>query len=156
MSELAARVQVLRRHITDEVIKALGMTPNGRTRAVLAPLLYRPATRFSHIAAEFDRRVSEEGLVEAARWALNELWARVAVSFRAAVPPEGPLLIAANHPGTVDGLAIAAAVGRPDLKIVASGLPFLRSRPRPAEHLIYAISDPHQRMGVVRAERNQK
>ncbi len=151
MSELAAKVQVLRRQSTDEVMKARGLTPNGRTRAVLAPLLYRPATRFSEIAADFDRRVSEEGLVEAARWALGALWAKVVVSLREAVPQEGPLLIAANHPGTVDGLAIAATVGRPDLKIVASGLPFLRSLPRTAQHLIYATRDPHQRMGVVRA-----
>lgn len=150
MSELGDRVQLLRRQITDEVIKALGMTPAAWTRAVLGPLLYRPATRFSQIAAEFDRRVAEMGLVEAARWALQALRTRVQVCISGLVPQEGPLLIATNHPGTVDGLAIAASVGRPDLRIVASGLPFLRSLPQAAQHLIYATLDPHQRMGVVR------
>ncbi len=150
MSELGDRVQLLRRQITDEVIKALGMTPAAWTRAVLGPVLYRPATRFSEIAAEFDRRVGEVGLVEAARWALEAFRTQVQVCLSGAVPQEGPLLIASNHPGTVDGLAIAASVGRPDLKVVASGLPFLRSLPQAAQHLIYVTLDPHQRMGVVR------
>lgn len=150
MSDLAERVQVLRRHITDEVIKALGMTPAAWTRAVLGPMLHRPATRFSLIATEFDRRVAEGGLVEAARWALEQFRTRVQAYLRAPVPQEGPLLITANHPGTVDALAIAANVGREDLKIVASGLPFLRSLPQVACHLIYATLDPHQRMSVVR------
>ncbi|MEW6567853.1 MAG: 1-acyl-sn-glycerol-3-phosphate acyltransferase [Chloroflexota bacterium] len=151
MSELSAKVRGLRRAITDEVIKALGMSPSGWTRAALGPLLFAPAQRFSLIAAEFDRRVAEVGLVEAARWALGQFRTRVEVSFQGPVPEQGPLLITANHPGTVDGLAIAASVGRQDLKIVASGLPFIRGLPRTARHLIYATVDPHDRMGTVRA-----
>ncbi len=150
MSDLTARVEVLRRQIADEVIKALGMRPNDWTRATLGRLLFTPTHRFSLVAAEFDRRVAEDGLAEAARWALARFRTSVEVSFRGPVPRQGPLLIAANHPGTVDGLAIAASVGRPDLKIVVSGLPFLRSLPRTARHLIYLTLDPHDRMAALR------
>lgn len=151
MSELSAKVHRLRRHITDEVIKALGMTPSRWTRAVLGPLVYTPAHRFSQIAAEFDERIAAVGLIEAARWALGQFRTRVDVSYQGSVPKEGPLLITSNHPGTVDSLAIVASVERPDLRIVASAMPFVRSLPLTARHLIYATRDTHDRMGAVRS-----
>lgn len=150
MIETAPRVSVLRQQIIDEAIKALRLRPNAWTRAAIGLALSRPAHRFSQIAAEFDRRVSAVGLVEAARWALEVFRTQLQVSFGGPVPKEGPLLIATNHPGSVDGLAVAASVGRADLKMVVSGLPFLRSLPHAARHLIYVTLDPHQRMGVVR------
>jgi 1-acyl-sn-glycerol-3-phosphate acyltransferase len=66
------------------------------------------------------------------------------------LPQEGPVLIASNHPGTYDGLAIAAAVQRQDLKIVASGNPFFRSLPNVREYFIYATRDTHVRMAAIR------
>jgi hypothetical protein len=152
-AELTARVRELRRHITDEVIKILGLHPSVWTRTVLAPVLSLPTRRFSEIAAEFDLRISQTGLPEAARWALDQFRTRVDVAFQDLVPPEGPLLVASNHPGTVDGLAIAASLRRADLKIIASGLPFLRGMPRAADHLIYTPhpDQTHGRMAVVRS-----
>ena len=151
--ELTARVRELRRYITDEIIKILGLSPSAWTRAALAPLLSLPAQRFSEIAAEFDLRISQTSLPEAARWALGQFRTRVEVSFQDLVPQEGPLLVASNHPGTVDGLAIAASLRRPDLKIIASGLPFLRGMPQAARHLIYTPhpNQTHGRMAVVRS-----
>jgi hypothetical protein len=150
MIELTARVRELRQYITDEVIKIVGLPANAWTRAALGPVVYTPAQRFSQIAVNFDRRVMQEGLPQAARWALGQFRTRLEVAFQGTVPEAGSLLIASNHPGTVDALAIASSINRPDLKIVASGLPFLRGLPATAHHLLYLNKDTHDRMGVVR------
>jgi hypothetical protein len=60
------------------------------------------------------------------------------------------LLITSNHPGTCDSIAIAATIPRPDLKIVATGVPFVQGLRNAADHLIYATLDTHERMMVVR------
>jgi hypothetical protein len=150
---LQAKVRQLREHITDEVIKILGLPPGGWTRSLLGPLVFAPAPRFSEIAAEIDQRVAEGGLPEAARWALGQFRTKVEVALQGDVPSQGPLLIASNHPGAVDGLAIAASLKRPDLKIIATSIPFIRDLPTTARHLIYTPQPPamHGRMAVVRS-----
>jgi hypothetical protein len=61
------------------------------------------------------------------------------------------LLITSNHPGTIDSLVISASVPRPDLKLVATGIPFLQGLRNAAEHLIYTPrKGVHERMMVVR------
>ncbi|MFM9917573.1 MAG: lysophospholipid acyltransferase family protein [Rhizobacter sp.] len=59
--------------------------------------------------------------------ALTALGARLDLDadFMGALPRTGPLVVAANHPrGTLDGLALAAAVGRvrPDVRVLANHL----------------------------------
>ncbi len=150
---LRAKVRQLRSHITDEIIKILGLPPSGWSRSLLGPLVFPPAQRFSELAAEFDQRVADHGLPEAARWALGQFRTRVEVALQGDLPSTGPLLVASNHPGAADGLAIVASLKRSDLKIVASGLPFIRDLPTTARHLIYTpqVAQTHGRMAVVRS-----
>jgi 1-acyl-sn-glycerol-3-phosphate acyltransferase len=69
----------------------------------------------------------------------------------AEVPSSGPLLVTSNHPGGIDCLALAAGLGRSDLKIVASGMPFLRDLPEVARHLILVSRvGAHARMSALR------
>ena len=53
------------------------------------------------------------------------------------VPAEGPLIIAANHPGAADSAAIGANAGRDDLKILASDVPFLKNLSQIGQRLIF-------------------
>jgi putative hemolysin len=133
------------------MVKVLGLMPSARTRLLLGPVFWPPAHRFASVAAFFDRMVEENGLTEAARWALTQFVTKLKVHRRAEVPKEGPLLIASNHPGTVDGLAITASLDRPDLKIVASGLPFVRGLPSTGRHLIYISQEAHDRAAALRS-----
>lgn len=150
-SERNARVGELRRAIQEEMVKVLGLMPSAWTRLFLGPVFWPPAHRFASVAAFFDRTVAESGLQVAARWALTQFATKLRVHRRGEVPSEGPLLIASNHPGTVDGLAIAATLDRPDLKIVASGLPFVRGLPSTGRHLIYISREPHGRAAALRS-----
>ena len=130
----------------------LGLSPETRLRYLLNPLLWAPLRRFADGAAKFDRTVARSGFKEAASEVLPRLVNRLEVIGQQQVPTSGPLLVVSNHPGSADGLAIAASLPRNDLKIVVSALPFIRSLPNSAQHLIYTDPlEPHKRMEVVRS-----
>lgn len=141
----------LRQVITDEVFKALGVSPQVWYRKLIAPWLSLPIRRFVRLATDFDCFVSQNGFSAASRWVLPKFVREVRYEGVEHVPTTGPLLVVSNHPGTVDSLCIAAGLGRPDLKIVASGIPFLRGLPASARYLIYSSLDIHVRMLVVRS-----
>jgi hypothetical protein len=46
--------------------------------------------------------------------------------------------VACNHPVAYDSVAIVAQLPRPELKVIASDVPFLRELPHARAHLIYA------------------
>jgi hypothetical protein len=146
-----AKVSELRRAILEEMVKVTGLVPSGWTRLLVGPVFWPPAHRFASVAAFFDQMVAEHGLQAAARWALTQFATKLKVRRSGDVPRSGPLLVASNHPGTVDGLAIVANLDRPDLKVVASGVPFVRGLPATARHLIYISREAQGRADALRA-----
>lgn len=96
-----ANVENLRRFITTEIFKALGLSA-GWVQRLFSPLFRAPTQRFAQLAAAFDDRVAQWGFCEAARWVLPNFARPVAASGTEHIPAEGPLLIASNHPGTCD------------------------------------------------------
>ncbi len=142
----------LMQELSLEIWKVLGLSPDTRLRHLLNPVLWAPLHRFAEWASEFDRTVAESGLRQAAGKVLPRLVNRLEVEGQQQVPTSGPLLVVSNHPGSADGLAIAASLPRNDLKIVISALPFIRSLTNSAQHLIYTDPfEPHKRMEVVRS-----
>jgi hypothetical protein len=111
----------LTRILLDESIEALGLPAGRLSRALIGPLLYRPANRFARLGVIFDRYMASGGFPAAARWALESHRVQLRLRDPASVPSSGPLLVTSNHPGGIDCLALAAGLGRSDLKIVASG-----------------------------------
>lgn len=150
MSSEQTQVDALRRSITDEFLIALGLTPHSRLRRWLEPLIAPPVTRFARMAFDFDQRIALSGLVEAARHLVSPFVNGIVVCGAESIPAEGPLLVASNHPGAYDSLALAASLGRDDLKIVVSGVDMLRRLPETARHMIYVASDVPGRWTVVR------
>jgi putative hemolysin len=122
--------------LLDETLGALGLPAGRLSRALIRPLVYRPANRFARLGVIFDRYMANGGFPAAARWALESHQVQVRLRDPDTVPTSGPLLVTSNHPGGIDCLALAAGLGRSDLKIVASGMPFLRNLPEVARHLI--------------------
>lgn len=151
MTQAYANVDALTRYITDEVFIALGLPAHGWVRETFGPLFARPTRRFVELLAHFDRVVAQEGPCQAARGLLPRFADQMEVHGAETIPREGGLLVASNHPGSIDGLLIAAHAGRDDIKVIASGIPFLRNLPATARHLIYTTADPHVRMNAARA-----
>lgn len=134
---MPTNVATLARLIDNEVIRALGLPIDGWLAERLHAILQRATRRFSELFAEVDRIVGEQGLPAGALWLLQSLAAGCEAQGVRNVPPQGPLIIASNHPGTVDSLALTASAQRKDLKIIASDVAFLRNLPNIREHLIF-------------------
>jgi len=145
-----AQTADLRRMLIDEIFNAIGLSPSSWLRHILWPLAWPPAHRFARIAASADRCVAEQGFREAASRMLYRFIQRVVVWGAEHVPAEGPLLVASNHPGSMDSLAIAASLPREDLKIVVSDAPFFHGLIGASQHLLYAPENVHGRMLVLR------
>jgi hypothetical protein len=134
---LYANADDLTRFIIDEIIIALKQPPHGLARRFIAPWLKLPARRFAVLMAEVDRRVAMNGIVNAARWLLTQIVTSLDAHGTENIPLSGPVLITSNHPGAYDIVALLAALGRDDIRIIASGVPFTRSLIATSPHLIY-------------------
>lgn len=146
-----ADIPTLQSNITDEIFRALGLPASGWLRRLLGPIFGAPTRRFAALAAWVDQHINEVGFSQAARDLLPHFARRIRVRGAESLPREGPLVVATNHPGVFDSVALSAAIHRDDLKIIASGVPFLRHLPTAAWHLIYTTSDAHERMAVLRS-----
>ena len=136
-----ANADDLARFILDEVFIAMKEPPRGLARRLFGPLLSLPVRRFAALMAEVDRRVAQHGIVDAANWLLPQIVSGVDVHGAQHIPADGPVVIAANHPGAYDIIALIASIGRDDIRIIASGVPFTRSLIATSPHLIYVNPD---------------
>ncbi len=151
MTEPSALVPTLRSQITDEIFAAFNFPVNGWQRKVLWPLFWLPAHLFASLAAGMDDNMEKIGLPGVASQLLPRFVKDIQICGAEHIPQEGPLLIASNHPGAYDSVAILSSLPRNDLKIVVSDVPFLRSLPTIGQHMIYTIAGVHGRMTAVRA-----
>lgn len=138
--------------IVREMLIAIGRAPDGPARRLLGPLLRPPAARFVRLMAGADACVARSGMAAGARWLLPHLVQGVDVRGATEIPASGPVLIASNHPGAYDSVAIIANLpSRPDLMVLASDVPFLHHLSAVSAHLIFVPPELHQRMGAIRA-----
>ena len=136
-----ANADDLTRFILDEMFIALKQPPHGWARRLFGPLLKLPARRFAVLMAEVDRRVALNGIVDAAQWLLAQIVTGIEARGTDNIPRTGPVLVASNHPGAYDVIALITAIGRDDIAIIASGVPFTQSLIATSPHLIYINPD---------------
>ena len=149
--ERPERIEVLTRVCVDELLEAFGLGGLNRGRRPLELLSRVPAKRLAREVAFYDEIVGESGLAAGGAWALERMVRRVEVEGGENVPPEGPLLLVANHPGLADSLALFAAVPRRDLRVVAAERPFLKALPNTSRYLMIVPEASPGRLGVVRS-----
>jgi acyltransferase-like protein len=149
--ERPERIEVLTRVCVDELLEAFGLGGLRRGRRPLELLSRVPAKRLAREVATYDEIVGESGLAAGGAWALERMVRRVEVEGGENVPPEGPLLLVANHPGLADSLALFAVVPRRDLRVVAAERPFLKALPNTSQYLMTVPEASPGRLGVVRS-----
>jgi hypothetical protein len=131
--------------LADEIAFALGLPRGGWSRRLLCRVFGRPIRRLADIAATFDRGCAERGFPSAAAEALSNWCRGIEARGKETVPAGGPLLVVSNHPGTYDALVIAARLGRPDLRVIVSDIPFLEGLPDASRSFIFLDPTPAKR-----------
>lgn len=145
---------VYRERIIDEICYAFGISRSGLMRRWLGPLFRYPAGRFGRIAACVDREVGSSGLSGGARRILPDLSVKATGRGIENIPVDGPLLVASNHPGAFDSVAIMSCIPRKDLKVVLSDVPFTRAFSIARRYFIYVPPDAAGRLTALRASIN--
>jgi hypothetical protein len=145
------QVTQLREQAISEALRFLNLSRDTWSGKIIGGALSSPATRLAEIASNFDSLVAGFGLHEASRRILDRFVRYFDVEGVDEVPTSGPLLIAANHPGMVDGLLVAASLPRPDLKIVATSIPLFANLKAMREHFILVSRNTFERLAVVRS-----
>ncbi len=133
-----------------DFLNAVGLKNLKYGRGLAAAVFNRPARVFARQVAEYDQRVGRVGLTQASAWLLQQFAGQLQIIDAHHVPSHGPVMIAANHPGASDTLALFASIPRPDLATIAADRPFLRALPNLQAHLINISDAVEDRMIAVR------
>ena len=152
MSTTEPTVQTLYESLIFELTNAFALPQTNNARRVIRWVFGRAAQRVAELGIGLDREVERGGLRGGSRWILPRFVKSHSARGQENIPPEGPLVIASNHPAGVDSLVISAHVTRPDYKVIIGDIPFFENLPHVSEHAIYAPkpSDSGGRMRAVR------
>jgi 1-acyl-sn-glycerol-3-phosphate acyltransferase len=144
-----------RRQIAEIVARESAETLVGRPaglRLEVARRLIGPVA--NHVAGRFityDRVLGESGMRHGSAWIVDDATGGVAVEGREYVPPRGPLLVVANHPGITDAVALLAALGREDAWILTANYPFLRAMRLASRRFLFVSDDRSDRLSAFRS-----
>src|SRR5918995_3217850 len=132
----------------EDLLEDFGLGSGTRTLDLLARV---PAERLARQVATYDEIVGESGLAAGGAWGLERMARSVVIEGRDNIPLEGPVLLAANHPGLADSLALFATVPRRDLRVMAARRPLLVALPHTSRYLIPVPEESPGRLGAVRS-----
>lgn len=136
--------------LTGEIYMALGRSKTGLTRHATGWLL-RPITRrFARMWLRFDHDCDAEGVQAAARNFLPPFVKEVRVRGTENIPAAGPLIVASNHPGAYDSMAIVSQVSHPSLKVIISDIPIVDLLPHARTHAVFAYGEAGNTTHAVR------
>lgn len=145
-------VQSLTETLIYEMTKAFALPQTLRAKRLIRLIFGKAARAAAKIGMELDQAVAKGNVIGGARWILPHFVRSHEAKGEENIPPDGPLVIAANHPANIDSIVISAHVSRPDYKIIIGDIPFFENLPHVSEHAIYAPdpTDVSGRMKVVR------
>jgi hypothetical protein len=152
MNENIALTNVLTENLVYEITKALALPQTPGIRKIIALLTGKAIQRFTRLASELDDIVGKDGLAGGSRWLLPKFVKSHSAQGVENIPPSGPLVIASNHPASIDSVVISAYVVRHDYKIIIGEIPFFKNLPNINRDAIFAPAptDPMGRMQVIR------
>lgn len=136
--------------VVHEILKAMKIKPESIAARMVTPLLRPSARKFTRLLVEFDLASKYSGATGAAGRMLPHFFDDLQVRGTEHTPASGPLILAANHPGGMDFIAIAARAGRDDLKVITSDVGFLQALPHGQKFMIPLPNDARARFGALK------
>lgn len=119
-----------------DFLNSIGLSQIRYGRGLLRWVFDQPAKRFAREVSTFDQITGEQGLAASSMWLLRRFASELHVAGAANVPASGPVMIASNHPGAVDTIALFAGIPRHDLATLAAERPFLQALTHVHRHLV--------------------
>ena len=138
MNEHNANIDALTETLIAEITKALALPQTSTVRKIIRLLAGKAARRFSQLALELDHVIEQDGLAAGARWLLPRFVRIHSACGVENIPHAGPLVIASNHPASIDSVVISAHVTRPDYKVIIGEIPFFKNLPNVSRNSIFA------------------
>lgn len=131
-------VHALTETLIYELVKAFAL-PGSQLGEKLVRLTFGKAARATaRVGIGLDCAVAEGGLPAGARWLLPRFVKSHSACGVENIPASGPLVIASNHPASIDSIVISAHVNRPDYKVIIGDIPFFEHLPHVSQHSIFA------------------
>ena len=144
------QIVTLTRINIQDMVDNFGLSHLRFGRGIFERVFWSPAHVFARQMAQFDRRIGEVGLADAARELLLRYVNRVEIVGAENLPTTGGLVLASNHPGMMDTLACFSTIPRNDLRIVSADRAFVRALPNIAQRSFWVSDDLRERLTVVR------
>jgi hypothetical protein len=148
-----AQTRTLTETLIFEMTKALALPQTPRVRSLIRLIFGRPARAAARVGLGLDHAVAEGGLGAGARWILPRFVKSYAARGTENIPTHGPLVIAANHPASVDSIVISANVDRLDYKAIIGDIPFFQHLPYVNANTVFA-PDQNNLMGRMQTIRD--
>lgn len=146
----AATPEALKAHLVYELSQAAGMKPGGWQQRAMARALRRPLDAVARLFSDVDATIGRDGIAAAFGGLLERFARDPRIRGAEHLPADGPLILAANHPGAYDALLIGATLGRRDLKLVTSTVPLYRAMTHFHRHVIEVGSGAAEGMRSIR------
>lgn len=148
----SVEVHTLTETLIFELTKAFALPQTPRAQNLIRLIFGKAARAAATVGVDLDHAVAVGGLPGGARWLLPRFVKSHEARGVEHIPTSGPLVIAANHPASVDSVLISAHVDRPDYKAIIGDIPFFQHMPHINERAIFAPdrSNPMGRMQVIR------
>lgn len=132
------------------ILFVLNLPDNRVTRRLVNGLFGRFFVNVIDAAVTFDEMIAERSLSEACAWIAAYCGTPAEVHGIEHIPADGPLLLACNHPGYFDTMAIAAQLPREDLRVVVGGVPYFTELPNTSKFIFYTDLTPSSSVRVLR------
>ena len=146
-----ADIRKLSNAVIGEIFLALGFSKTGTAYRTFGWIFRKPADRLSTIGVSADRLIATDGFASASAWMLTHWCSHVTGRGAQTIPTKGPLLVISNHAGSYDTFVITSQLGREDLKLISSDVPFLKNLPNANSHIIFLSDKTQDRMTAARA-----
>jgi hypothetical protein len=147
---METEIQRLSNILLPEVVKAFGLPDSPTIQQLVHALIHKATDRLAAYAWRFDQTVRQHDIPRAALDLLERFCTPPRISGLDCIPNNGPTLVVSNHPGTYDSLVLLSQIHRPDLRMIASKIPFIHSLPNARQHFIFVTQDINERMTVIR------